>query len=308
MVAVPKLLLLAAVPLLATAQASGADGSVPGGQLLRGGSRELVGWNYWEGRFAGFGTFFHGMGHPFGGCGVPPGKAHDDNGKPLPYIALNTNSHWHNGANCGRWVEITLGQNCEMGGNTQWSVCNNGHMEDDHYTGQTIYGYVMDSCGDHNFWCQNDADHLDISEQYLNSMGLRQGSTMAARMLHWKWISWVPHGYSMHEPEFMIMEGSRSIGYEFWVSVIIRNVRNGIGKVEQKMPWGWQQVNQLSNLGNTYEMVNPDPGNGNAWTSSIGIRVWGKDNDFYGAWEISFPCGNSACHPSLDAHKIARLH
>lgn len=37
----------------------------------------------------------------------------------------------------------------------------------------------------------------------------------------------------------MIMEGSRSNGYEFWVSVIIRNTRNGIGRVEQKTPSGW---------------------------------------------------------------------
>ena len=48
-------------------------------------------WNYWDGRRAGYGTFFHGMGSPFGGCGVPPWKAADDNGKPLPFIALNTN-------------------------------------------------------------------------------------------------------------------------------------------------------------------------------------------------------------------------
>ena len=67
-------------------------------------------------------------------------------------------------------------------------------MENDRYTGKTIYGYVMDSCGDNNFWCQNDPQHLDISEPYLTSMGLRQGSTMAARMLHWKYINWVPNG------------------------------------------------------------------------------------------------------------------
>jgi hypothetical protein len=43
----------------------------------------------------------------------------------------------------------------------------------------------------------------------------------------------------MGDPKFMIMEGSRSNGYEYWVSVIIYNTRNGIGRVEQKMPWGW---------------------------------------------------------------------
>lgn len=43
----------------------------------------------------------------------------------------------------------------------------------------------------------------------------------------------------MGHPKFMVMEGSRSIGYEFWVSVIIRNVRNGISRVEQRTKNGW---------------------------------------------------------------------
>lgn len=52
----------------------------------------------------GYGTWFTAMGQPFGGCGVPPSKANDDNGKPLPFVALNTNSEFKNGANCGRFV------------------------------------------------------------------------------------------------------------------------------------------------------------------------------------------------------------
>lgn len=72
------------------------------------------------------GTFFSGMGTPTGGCGVPPSKAYDDRGTPLPFVALNTNSEFANGNNCGRWIEITLGQNCEGGGNSAWSICNGG--------------------------------------------------------------------------------------------------------------------------------------------------------------------------------------
>lgn len=66
------------------------------------------------------------MGTPFGGCGVPPSKAFDDNGKALPFVALNTNSEFDNGANCGRWVEITLEENCVGGGNSAWSTCIGG--------------------------------------------------------------------------------------------------------------------------------------------------------------------------------------
>ena len=76
--------------------------------------------------FSAHGTYFHGMGIPIGGCGVPPSLAVDDNGKALPYVALNTNSEFSNGVNCGRWVEITVKENCEGSGNSQWSVCDNG--------------------------------------------------------------------------------------------------------------------------------------------------------------------------------------
>lgn len=77
-------------------------------------------------QFAGHGTHFDGMGSPFGGCGVPPELAVDDVGTPLPYVALNTNSEFATGANCGRWVEITLKENCEGAGNTAYSICNGG--------------------------------------------------------------------------------------------------------------------------------------------------------------------------------------
>lgn len=78
------------------------------------------------GPFSGTGTFFEAMGAEVGGCGYPREKAVDDNGKALPFVALNTNSEFDNGANCGRWVEITLGKNCVNAGNSQWSVCNGG--------------------------------------------------------------------------------------------------------------------------------------------------------------------------------------
>lgn len=77
-------------------------------------------------QFSGHGTHFAAMGKPYGGCGVPPGKAYDDNGKALPWVALNTNAEFENGVNCGRWLEITLGQNCVGAGNSQWSICNGG--------------------------------------------------------------------------------------------------------------------------------------------------------------------------------------
>jgi hypothetical protein len=78
------------------------------------------------GPYVGHGTRFGGMGSPYGGCGVPASKAMDDNGTALPFVALNTNSVFNSGVNCGRWVEITLKENCVGAGNNQWKPCVGG--------------------------------------------------------------------------------------------------------------------------------------------------------------------------------------
>jgi hypothetical protein len=88
-------------------------------------------------------TFFDGTQGPFFACGVPPAKMKDDNGKALPFVALNTvkgsrtlsGSYptpsgnvgaYNSGLDCGRWIQITLRENCVAGSNSQWSVCNGG--------------------------------------------------------------------------------------------------------------------------------------------------------------------------------------
>jgi hypothetical protein len=50
----------------------------------------------------------------------------DSNGKPLPFVALNTMGPFDEGSNCGRWIEIDLGDNCHGAGNAQWSPCTGG--------------------------------------------------------------------------------------------------------------------------------------------------------------------------------------
>lgn len=103
-----------------------------------GGSYNRVG-----GQKQALGTFFNGVGSPFGGCGTMASQLFDDNGKPLPFIALNFQDSsvsapyqqpatggsigaFENGANCGRWIEITVGDNCKGGKNTDTGVCIGG--------------------------------------------------------------------------------------------------------------------------------------------------------------------------------------
>lgn len=81
----------------------------------------------------GFGTYFDGFGIPYGGCGVPQDFYYDDNDKPIPFIALNTQNTalraeglpppivsekqglFADGKNCGRWIRFWPKENCKHG-------------------------------------------------------------------------------------------------------------------------------------------------------------------------------------------------
>ena len=77
----------------------------------------------------GHGTYYNAIAEagtssevPVSGCGVPPSYYAE---KGIPFCALNTNSMYEGGANCGRFVEITVGKACG-GGHGQYSVCDEG--------------------------------------------------------------------------------------------------------------------------------------------------------------------------------------
>ena len=69
---------------------------------------------------------------------------------------------------------------------------NADYLADDE-TGKVIYGYVMDSCPDENFWCRRDDYHLDISEPYLESLGY-VGAIWNGRKISWDFLSATPGG------------------------------------------------------------------------------------------------------------------
>jgi hypothetical protein len=73
------------------------------------------------GSYEGLSTFYEGVMGPISACGVPKSKIED-----LPFVALNEGTAYSGGSNCGRWVKITLGNNCAGGSNSASSVCNGG--------------------------------------------------------------------------------------------------------------------------------------------------------------------------------------
>jgi hypothetical protein len=69
------------------------------------------------------------------------------------------------------------------------------HYAADAATGTVIYGYVLDSCADDNYWCRKDEFHVDLSQPYLQSLGLLgNGGSWNGRKLSWNFIPDTPEG------------------------------------------------------------------------------------------------------------------
>src|SRR5437667_11954000 len=73
-------------------------------------------------------TYFDGLGQPYGGCGLPQQNLESQNfialnvydtpgdytfyPRPLTGANLSKLGMWNNGHNCGRWVQVTVGDSC----------------------------------------------------------------------------------------------------------------------------------------------------------------------------------------------------
>jgi hypothetical protein len=69
------------------------------------------------------------------------------------------------------------------------------HYAADDATGTVIYGYVLDSCADDNYWCRKDEFHVDLSQPYLTSLGLLgSGGSWNGRKISWNFIPDTPAG------------------------------------------------------------------------------------------------------------------
>lgn len=75
---------------------------------------------------SGLSTYTTFVGSPTSACGVLPTKLKDSMGVALPFVSLNTPGPYNRGKNCGRWIKITIGDNCVGGSNTDSAVCIGG--------------------------------------------------------------------------------------------------------------------------------------------------------------------------------------
>ncbi len=216
------------------------------------------------------GTWFDGLGSPYGGCGVPqdlletqdfvalnvyntPGEYAKSPARPLQGPDLAVLGAFENGLNCGRWIHVTIGPICTgtndgapgqpfcRGAGAQWV--------DDAYSGGELDMLVADSCGDGNAWCRDSRLHIDLSKGSLARF--RKNGTLLDNLepAHWnnRSLSWKyqPAPAYTGDVRIYFLKGAQ----KYWPAVMITHLPNGIHAVEQLVGGAWQRADRYSDLG-----------------------------------------------------------
>jgi hypothetical protein len=231
-------------------------------------------------------TYFDGLGQPYGGCGLPQTVLETQNfialnvyntpndytfyPRPLPPSQADKIGMWNNGHNCGRWVQVTVGDFCTgvNDGAPGQAFCRNGSWVPDAYNGATLTMLVADSCGDSNAWCRDDPYHIDLAKDSLNRF-LRNGTPVNDmlpnhynnRRMTWQFIP-APN-YSGD-----IQVGFLSGAQVWWPAISVSHLANGIHSVEFLQGGVWQTAQMNGDMGQSFII-----GGTTAGTNQFSIRV-----------------------------------
>ncbi len=263
---------------------------------------------------AGIGTYFDGIATPYGGCGIPENRlespyyvaldVYDSPGvgtmwtRPLQGADTAYMGEFENGKNCGRWVKVTILENC-LGGINDGALglpfCRNGGTwTPDGYYGATMNLLVTDACGDNNAWCRDNKYHLDIRRSALARFN--KNDTLTTNLVP---INWNNRKISWEYIEAPNYQGDVNIYFiqaaqQYWPAITINNLKNGIHGVQQKINGQWVDLTMNSDMGQSYIMkiVN---GNG-PYTIRI---IDASDNFVNGGREYTFSnsCNPIPCNP-----------
>ncbi|GAB3426471.1 expansin family protein [Flindersiella endophytica] len=214
-------------------------------------------------------TYFDGLGSPYGGCGLPQAvidsqdfvalNVYDTPGdysyypRPIPPDQAARIGLYDNGRNCGRFVEVTIGDFCTgvNDGAPNQPFCRNGSWVSDTYNGAKLTMVVADSCGDSNAWCRDDRYHLDLSKPSLNRF-VSNGVPVGNLDQHWnnRRISWqfVPAPNYTGDIRIGFLQGAQV----WWGAIAISHLPNGIHGVEYFSNGSWQQAQMNSDMGQSY--------------------------------------------------------
>jgi hypothetical protein len=225
----------------------------------------------------GYGTYYGELGTPYGACGVPqeifetehfvalnmfdsPGN-YGNFTRPLAGNNLQYMGEFANGQNCGRWVKVDIGRFCQNGTNdgaANQAFCRgtNAQLVADKYTGASMYFIVADGCPDPNAWCRDNYFHLDIVGTSINlfenngvPVGDMYPNKWNNREINWEYVE-APY-YSGDINIYFIKDAQ-----QFWPTILINNLSNGIHGVEQKVGSNWVAATMNADMGQSYTLPN----------------------------------------------------
>lgn len=272
-----------------------------------------------SGTHTGNATWFSGIGgNSYGGCGVPqadldsqyfvalnvqndPGDYSTMLSRPISSQFVNDIGMFSNGLNCGRWVQVTIGNYCTgtNDGAPNEPFCRNGSWVSDQYNGATLDMIVADSCQDGNAWCRDDPNHLDLVQSSLNSfvlngqpVGNMYPNAWNNRQISWQFIS--APSYS-GDIQIGFLQGANP----YWSAISITHLANGIHGVEYYQNGSWINAPMDSDMGDDYVIL-PTVAGG----SSYQIRVYDAANQPINngrIYSFSYPtsCGSSCSNEYL---------
>ena len=215
-------------------------------------------------------TWFTSLGSPYGGCGMPQDALETQNfvalnvyntpgdytfyPRPLTGSDLSKMGLFANGQNCGRWVQVTIGDYCTgiNDGATNQPFCRNGSWVADKYNGATLNMLVADSCGDGNAWCRDDPYHLDLAKASLNTFVLNGSPVGDMDPDHWgnRHINWqfIPAPNYSGDIQIGFLQGAQT----WWSAISVSKLANGIHGVEYFSGGTWTAATMDSDMGQAY--------------------------------------------------------
>jgi len=223
-------------------------------------------------------TYFDGLGQPYGGCGLPQPVLETQNfvalnvfdtpgdyqfyPRPLPAAQAGKRGMWNDGHNCGRWIQVTVGDFCTgiNDGAPGQAFCRNGSWVPDAYNGATLTMLVADSCGDANAWCRDDPYHIDLAKDSLNRF-LRNGTPVGDmhpnhynnRRMTWQFI---PAPSYTGDIQIGFLAGAQV----WWPAISVSRLANGIHGVEYFANGAWQTAQMNSDMGQSFIIGGTTPG------------------------------------------------
>lgn len=212
--------------------------------------------------FSGHATVYEDLSVEGGGCGPTESMVEADTmyqtGGVLAYAALNVantpgdrsgdpilratasqkNSYlgaFQSGKNCGRWVEATI----------PW--------EGKSYKGNFI---VSDSCYDPNSWCRDFPGHIDLSVYQVVYTVTGKKMNQKIRGKGWP-INWTNPNVTWRFVEAPNYKGPIRVYFvkraqPYWPTIIITNLKNGLGGVTVNSGSTWQEARMDSDRGQVY--------------------------------------------------------